>query len=47
MLVAQSGDIYGGLWYPIVAALGSVAIGLLWLPETLPRHGLAAAPIAE
>ena len=33
-MVAASGDIYQGLWYPIVVALGTVAIGLVFLPET-------------
>ncbi len=35
-LVAFSGDIYFGLWYPIVVALMTVVIGALFLPET--RH---------
>jgi len=33
-LVAQTGDIYYGLWYPIVFALATVVIGLLLVPET-------------
>ncbi len=33
-LVAFSGDIYFGLWYPIVIALITVVIGALFLPET-------------
>ena len=32
-MIAQSGDIYFGLWYPIVIALGTVVIGLLFVPE--------------
>jgi len=33
-LVAFSGDIYFGLWYPIVIALFTAVIGFLLLPET-------------
>ncbi|MDZ4813139.1 MAG: MFS transporter [Pseudomonadota bacterium] len=33
-LVAFSGDIYFGLWYPIIIALMTVVIGALFLPET-------------
>ncbi len=29
---AQSGNVYGGLWYPIVIALVTVVIGLLFVP---------------
>ncbi len=36
-LVAQTGDIYYGLWYPIVFALATVVIGLLLVPETKDR----------
>jgi len=36
-LVAASGDIYFGLWYPIGVALLTVVIGLIWLPETRDR----------
>jgi hypothetical protein len=35
-LVAMTGDIYYGLWYPIVVSLLTVVIGTLFLPET--RH---------
>jgi MFS family permease len=31
---AQTGDIYFGLWYPIVIALVTVVIGTLFVPET-------------
>ena len=34
---AQSGNIYYGLWYPIVVAAATVIIGLLFLPETKDR----------
>jgi len=33
-MVAATGDIYYGLWYPIVIALGTVAFGIFFLPET-------------
>ena len=33
-LVAATGDIYYGLWYPIIVALMSVVIGLLFLRDT-------------
>jgi MFS family permease len=36
-MVAATGDIYYGLWYPIVVALITVAVGLLFLPETRRR----------
>ncbi len=36
-MVAQTGDIYFGLWYPIVIALGTFVIGMLFVPETKDR----------
>ena len=36
-MVAQTGDIYFGLWYPIVVALMTVFIGLIFVPETYKR----------
>ncbi len=33
-IVAYTGNIYSGLWYPIVIALMSLVIGFLFLPET-------------
>jgi len=36
-MVAQSGDIFFGLWYPIVVALGTFVIGLIFVPETKDR----------
>ena len=33
-IVAATGDIYSGLWYPIVIASVSFVIGFLFLPET-------------
>jgi MFS family permease len=36
-MVASTGDIYYGLWYPVVIALGTFVIGLLFVPETKDR----------
>lgn len=36
-MVASTGDIYYGLWYPVVIALGTFVIGLLFVPETNKR----------
>jgi MFS family permease len=36
-IVAASGNIFSGLWYPIVIALMTFVIGLLFLPETKDR----------
>jgi MFS family permease len=36
-IVAATGDIYAGLWYPIVVASVTAVIGLLFLPETAQR----------
>jgi len=41
-MIAQTGDVYYGLWYPIVVALGTVAIGLFFVPETRGRDIFAA-----
>ena len=40
-MVAATGDIYYGLWYPIVVAAVTVVVGLFFLPETFKR------PISE
>ncbi len=37
-MVAQTGDIYFGLWYPIIFALTTVVIGLFFVPETKDRN---------
>jgi MFS family permease len=37
-MVAATGDIYYGLWYPIVIAGLTVVAGLLFLPETFRRN---------
>jgi hypothetical protein len=36
-MVAQTGDIYYGLWYPIVIALMTFVIGMFFIPETKDR----------
>jgi len=37
-MVAATGDIYYGLWYPIIVAGATVVIGLMFLPETFRRN---------
>ena len=37
-IVALKGNIYYGLWYPVVVAAATVVIGLLFLPETFKRN---------
>ncbi len=36
-IVASTGDIYAGLWYPIIFAAITVVIGILLVPETKDR----------
>jgi MFS family permease len=36
-LVAQNGNIYYGLWYPVIIAAATFVIGLFFLPETKNR----------
>ena len=36
-LVAATGDIYYGLWYPIVVAVMTLVIGVLFLKDTRGR----------
>ncbi|WP_456315835.1 MFS transporter [Plastoroseomonas arctica] len=36
-MIAQTGDVYYGLWYPVVIALATVVIGLFFVPETYKR----------
>jgi MFS family permease len=36
-IVAATGNIYSGLWYPIVIAAMSFVVGLIFLPETKDR----------
>ena len=37
-MVAATGDIYYGLWYPIAVAGLTLVVGLLFLPETFRRN---------
>jgi MFS family permease len=37
-MVAATGNIYYGLWYPVLVAAATVVIGLLFLPETFRRN---------
>ena len=49
-IVAATGNIYSGLWYPIVVAAMSFVIALFFLPETKDRdigHLDTAGPIAQ
>ncbi|MBX9593794.1 MAG: MHS family MFS transporter [Roseomonas sp.] len=36
-MIAQTGDVYFGLWYPVVIALATVVIGIFMVPETKDR----------
>ncbi|NIJ20527.1 MFS family permease [Sphingomonas naasensis] len=36
-MVAATGDIYYGLWYPVIAAVITLLVGLFLLPETYKR----------
>jgi hypothetical protein len=36
-IIAQTGDVYSGLWYPVIIALATVVIGVLMIPETKDR----------
>lgn len=36
-MVAETGNIYFGLWYPVTIALATVVIGILFVPETYRR----------
>jgi MFS family permease len=37
-MVAATGDIYYGLWYPIAVAVMTMVIGILFLPETFRKR---------
>ena len=37
-MVAATGNIYAGLWYPVGVAVLTLVVGLLWLPETFRRR---------
>jgi MFS family permease len=41
-MIAQTGDVYYGLWYPVVIALATVVIGTFMIPETKDRDIFAA-----
>ena len=41
-MIAQTGNIFFGLWYPIVIALATFVIGLIFVPETKDRDIFAA-----
>lgn len=41
-MIAQTGDPYYGLWYPIVIALGTFVIGLLFVPENYKKDIFSA-----
>ena len=36
-IVASTGDIYAGLWYPVIFASITVVVGFFFLPETKDR----------
>jgi hypothetical protein len=36
-IVAKAGNIYAGLWYPIIVSLITFVIGLFFVPETKDR----------
>jgi MFS family permease len=36
-VVARTGDIYAGLWYPVIVSLLGLAVGAFFLPETKGR----------
>jgi MFS family permease len=42
-IVAATGNIYAGLWYPVVVAGVTVLVGALCLPETAGKKGQGAA----
>ena len=37
-IVAQTGNMYSGLWYPVGVALVTFVVGLLFMPETKDRN---------
>jgi MFS family permease len=41
-MIAQTGDIFFGLWYPIVIALMTVVIGMIFVPENKDKDIFAA-----
>ena len=45
-IIAQTGDVYAGLWYPVIIALATVVIGLFFVPETKNRDIFADDGVA-
>jgi hypothetical protein len=37
-IVAATGNMFSGLWYPIAIAVMTLVIGVLFLPETYKRN---------
>jgi hypothetical protein len=37
-IVAATGNIYSGLWYPVAVAVLTILVGVLLLPETRSRR---------
>ena len=46
-IVASTGDIYSGLWYPVGFALMTFVIGLLFVPETYKRDIFSDATVSK
>ena len=44
-IVAATGNIYSGLWYPVVVAAATFVIGMIFVPETKDRDIFAEDPI--
>ena len=38
MVVAATGDIYAGIWYPVIIAAMTLVVGFFFLPETYRRN---------
>src|SRR5215472_10619909 len=45
-LVAITGDIYSGLWYPVIVAALTVVAGVCLLPETAGWHAVRGAAVS-
>ena len=45
-MIAATGDIYFGLWYPIVFAAITVVVGAIFIPETKDRDIFAEDDVA-
>ena len=46
-MIAQTGAIYFGLWYPICVAMMTFVIGLLFVPENFKKDIFADAKHAD